>query len=66
MFLIQLATLLGFKVICCASRENFDYVKSLGADVVLDRWEDGDDLVDQIRRETDDEVRNDARRYPRH
>ena len=56
-YLIQLAHLLGFKVICAASPSNFDYVKSLGADVVLDRWNSPASLVDAARLATDDGVR---------
>ena len=55
-FLIQLARLAGFRVICAASPVNQEYVKSLGADVVLDRWQTAEELVDQIRAATADNV----------
>lgn len=55
-FLIQLAHLLGYRVICAASPVNHEYLESLGADVVLDRWSTAEDLVRQIREVTDDGV----------
>ena len=36
MFAVQLAKLLGYKVIATASPKNFDLVKSYGADEVVD------------------------------
>ncbi|ORY25469.1 hypothetical protein BCR39DRAFT_544241 [Naematelia encephala] len=56
-YLIQLARLLGYRVACSASPVNHAYLKRLGADVVLDRWADPAELVNQIRRETKDDVR---------
>ncbi|KAK6903343.1 hypothetical protein I203_108608 [Kwoniella mangroviensis CBS 8507] len=56
-YLIELARLLGYRIICSASPVNHDYIKSLGADVVLDRWSDPDELVEKIREATDDNVR---------
>ena len=55
-FLIQLAHLLGYRVICAASPVNHAYLEALGADVVLDRWADSSELIDQIREVTDDSV----------
>jgi len=55
-YLIQLAVLLGYRVICLASLENHQYVRSLGAEVVLDRWLDQKKLVETIRKETNDSV----------
>ncbi|WVW82662.1 hypothetical protein I302_104673 [Kwoniella bestiolae CBS 10118] len=56
-YLIELATILGYRIICSASPVNHEYIKSLGADVVLDRWSDPVELVDKIREETDDHVK---------
>ncbi|OCF31040.1 hypothetical protein I316_07311 [Kwoniella heveanensis BCC8398] len=56
-YLIELARLLGYRVICSASPVNHEYVRSLGADVVLDRWSDPADLVKSIRKATNDNVR---------
>ncbi|WVF71762.1 hypothetical protein IAT40_006570 [Kwoniella sp. CBS 6097] len=56
-YLIELARLLGYRVICSASPVNHEYVRSLGADVVLDRWSDPSELVKSIRQATDDNVR---------
>ncbi len=55
-FLIQLAHLLGFRVVCAGSPVNHGYLRSLGADVVLDRWREAHHLLDQIRAATNDEV----------
>ncbi|EJT98746.1 GroES-like protein [Dacryopinax primogenitus] len=44
---VQLAAIAGFKVIATASPRNFEYVKSLGADHVLD-YHDAD-IVEQIK-----------------
>ena len=55
-FLIQLARLAGFRIICAASPINEEYVKGLGAEVVLDRWQTGEQLVEQIRAATGDDV----------
>lgn len=55
-YMVQLARLLGFRVICAASPRNHAYVRSLGADIVLDRGLPGDVLVDMIRQVTDDDV----------
>ncbi|KAK8854968.1 hypothetical protein IAR55_003708 [Kwoniella newhampshirensis] len=56
-YLIELARLLGYRVICSASPTNHAYVRSLGADVVLDRWSDPVQLVQEIRKATNDSVR---------
>ncbi|WWD00982.1 hypothetical protein V866_007920 [Kwoniella sp. B9012] len=56
-YLIELARLLGYRIICSASPVNHDYIKSLGADVVLDRWSDPNELVEKIREATEDNVR---------
>ena len=55
-YLIQLACLLGYRVICAASPVNHGYVKSLGAEVVLDRWSERDHLLEMIRKATNDDV----------
>jgi len=55
-YLIQLARLLGFRIICAASPINHAYVRSLGAEVVLDRWTEPNDLIEQIREATGDNV----------
>lgn len=55
-YLIQLAQLLGFKIICAASPVNHAYVRSLGAEVILDRWTEPRELVEQIRKATGDNV----------
>lgn len=57
-YLIQLAKLLGYRVICAASPVNEEYVTSLGADVVLDRWKKPEELVEAIREATKDQVSN--------
>ena len=46
---IQYAKLSGLRVIATASPYNFDYLKSLGADVLLDYHESVDDLVKNIK-----------------
>ena len=56
LYLIQLTHVLGFKIVCAASPVNHAYVRSLGADVVLDRWLDHKKLVEQVRAATDDNV----------
>jgi hypothetical protein len=55
-FLIQLARILGYRVICAASPVNHAYVKNLGAQVVLDRWLERDHLLEMIRIATNDDV----------
>ena len=55
-YLIQLARLLGFRIICAASPVNHAYVRSLGAEVVLDRWTEPRELIEQIREATEDNV----------
>lgn len=55
-YLIQLARHLGYRVICAASPINYDYVKSLGAEVVLNRWAQPDKLVADVREATNDNV----------
>lgn len=55
-YLVQLAHQLGYKVICAASSRNHDYVRSLGADVVLNRWTEPTEMVEAIRAATDDNV----------
>jgi hypothetical protein len=55
-YLIQLARLLGFRIICAASPVNHEYVRSLGAEVVLDRWTEPRELMEQIRVATEDNV----------
>lgn len=46
-YTIQLAHLAGFKVVATASPAHFDYVRSLGADVVVN-YRDGDKAVEEI------------------
>lgn len=55
-YLIQLAKLAGYRVICAASPVNEAYIKSLGADVVLNRWDAPEDVVAGIRAATGDAV----------
>lgn len=55
-YLIQLASILGYRVICAASPVNHSYVRSLGADVVVDRWGPPSELIESIRTATNDEV----------
>ena len=55
-YMIQLAKLCGYRVICAASPLNHAYVQSLGAEVVLDRWKDEEELVHAIRSATADSV----------
>jgi NADPH:quinone reductase-like Zn-dependent oxidoreductase len=55
-YLIQLASILGYRVICAASPVNHSYVRSLGADVVVDRWGAPSELIESIRTATKDEV----------
>lgn len=45
---VQLLKLSGHKVIATASEKNFDYVKSLGVDLVVD-YRDGEKAVREIR-----------------
>lgn len=61
-YLIQLAHHMGYRVICAASPSNHDYVRSLGAEVVLDRWADPDSLVSQVRAITGDSVSPEAQK----
>ncbi|WVR07314.1 hypothetical protein IAU60_004355 [Kwoniella sp. DSM 27419] len=55
-YLIELARLLGYRIICSASPANHEYVRALGADVVLDRWSEPVELVNRIREATNDDV----------
>jgi NADPH:quinone reductase-like Zn-dependent oxidoreductase len=55
-YLIQLARLLGFRVVCAASPINHEYVRSLGAEVVLDRWAHEESLVAEIHEVTQSNV----------
>jgi NADPH:quinone reductase-like Zn-dependent oxidoreductase len=55
-YLIQLAHVLGYKVICAASPTNHEYVTSLGADVVLDRWAPESSQLEAIRQATGGDV----------
>lgn len=55
-YLIQLAHHLGYRVICAASPVNFEYLRQLGAEAVVDRWAGQEDIVRQIRKVTNDEV----------
>lgn len=50
-YAIQLAKLSGYKVVATASPSNFDYVKSLGADVVVD-YHDAEKAVEEIVKAT--------------
>lgn len=50
---IQYAKLSGLRVITTASPYNFDYLRSLGADIVLDYRESTETLVDAIKQATD-------------
>lgn len=43
---VQIAKLSGYRVIATASRHNFDYVKSIGADFVVDY--NDDTVVEEI------------------
>lgn len=45
---VQLIKLSGYRVIATASKKNFDYVKSLGADFVVD-YHDGKKAVEEIK-----------------
>lgn len=49
---IQYAKLSGFRVIATASPYNFEYLQSLGADIVLDYRESSDVLVEAIKQAT--------------
>lgn len=49
---IQYAKLSGLRVIATASPYNFDYLKSLGADVLLDYHEDVEELVRKVKEVT--------------
>ena len=54
LFTIQLAKLMGHKVVTACSARNFDLVKSYGADAVFDKSTDIDELIDfclQLREE---------------
>jgi len=53
-FGIQLGKLAGYKVITTASKANHEYVRSLGADVVLDYHDS--DVVDKIRNAAGDKL----------
>lgn len=50
---IQYAKLSGIRVIATASPYNFDYLRSLGADVLLDYHENVDELVEKVKAATD-------------
>ncbi len=49
MYLIQLIVALGNRVITVAGSKNKDYLKSLGADVVIDRHQDSKKILEDIR-----------------
>lgn len=51
-------------MICAASPVNESYVRSLGAEIVLDRWTSPADLIDAIRKATDDNVGFCAMEHP--
>ncbi|KAJ3499199.1 hypothetical protein NLG97_g517 [Lecanicillium saksenae] len=53
---IQYAKLSGLRVIATASSYNFDYLKSLGADVLLDYHEPADELVKKVKAVVGDEL----------
>lgn len=53
---IQFAKLSGLTVITTSSPRNFDYLKSLGADVVLDHHTDTEALAQEIKRLTKNEL----------
>lgn len=53
---IQYAKLSGLKVIATASPYNFDYLRSLGVDELLDYHEDANTLVRKIREITGDDL----------
>ncbi|ATY65193.1 zinc-binding oxidoreductase [Cordyceps militaris] len=46
---IQYAKLSGLRVLATASPHNFDYLRSLGADVLLDYHESAEELVTKVR-----------------
>lgn len=48
LFTIQLAKLMGYKVVTTCSSRNFDLVKSYGADEVVD-YKDGDAAINKIK-----------------
>lgn len=54
-YAIQLAKLSGYTVVTTASPSNFDYVKSLGADVVID-YHDAEKAVTEITEATGDKL----------
>ncbi|KAI5481687.1 GroES-like protein [Pseudohyphozyma bogoriensis] len=47
-YAIQLARLSGYRVVATCSPRNFDYVKSLGADIVLN-YQDVDQAIEEIK-----------------
>ncbi|CAE6428227.1 unnamed protein product [Rhizoctonia solani] len=55
LFSVQLAKLSGYKVVTTVSPKNFDLLKTLGADTVIDYK--SSDLVEQIRKATGNSVR---------
>lgn len=55
-YLIQLSHLIGLRVICTASMSNYESLRALGADVVLDRHTPDDEKVAQIREATQQTV----------
>lgn len=55
-YAIQLAKLSGYRVITTAGPANFDYVKSLGADIVID-YKDGEKAVEEIKKASGGKLR---------
>lgn len=51
LFAIQLAKLMGYKVVTAAGKHNHDLVKQYGADAVVD-YKDGDKAIEQIKEVT--------------
>ncbi|KAK4693635.1 hypothetical protein P7C70_g8888, partial [Phenoliferia sp. Uapishka_3] len=52
---VQIAKLSGYKVVATASEKSWEYVKSLGADFVVD-YKEGEKAVEEIRRVTQGEL----------
>ncbi|KAK0548910.1 hypothetical protein OC846_002506 [Tilletia horrida] len=51
-YAIQLARLSGLRPIVIASPGNFEYLKSIGAEICLDRYKEPAELLDAIREQT--------------
>lgn len=52
LYAAQLAHLSGLKVLSVASPENFEYLKSIGVDVCIDRYQSSEEILNEIAHAT--------------